>query len=94
MRHLEYAYQDWCTGNLAQLLGKEKLAQFSYESSKKVWNLWREDMKVFAPKNENGANGYKISIHCKHSQMHGMIHFFMKVHRYYGPTMYNMIFTV
>lgn len=53
-RHLEYAYQDWCTGNLAQLLGKEKLAQFSYESSRKVWNLWREDMKVFAPKNENG----------------------------------------
>lgn len=53
-RHLEYAYQDWCIGALAEILGYRDIADNYYESSKKVWNLWREDVKSFGPKNSKG----------------------------------------
>lgn len=53
-KHLEYAYQDWCIGKLAQIMGEEELARKNFEDSKKVWNLWREDIKLFAPRKENG----------------------------------------
>ena len=53
-RHLEYTYQDWCIGRLAEYLGQEDVAQEYFESSKKVWNLWREDIACFAPTNADG----------------------------------------
>jgi len=53
-RHLEYAYQDWCTGRLAEHLAERDLAQRSYASSRKVWNLWRDDIRFFAPRHPNG----------------------------------------
>lgn len=53
-RHMEYTYQDWCIGVLAGKLGQISLGQKYYESSKKIWNLWREDIKFFSPRKNNG----------------------------------------
>ncbi|MBB6694023.1 glycoside hydrolase family 92 protein [Cohnella xylanilytica] len=53
-RHMEYAYQDWCIGHLAERLGQTDVAETYYESSRKLWNLWREDIRFFAPKHPNG----------------------------------------
>ncbi len=50
-RHLEYSYQDWCIGRLAEHLGQQDVAKTYYENSGKIWNLWREDLKCFGPKN-------------------------------------------
>ncbi|GAC1579533.1 MAG: GH92 family glycosyl hydrolase [Ktedonobacteraceae bacterium] len=54
-RHLEYAYQDWCIGTLAQHLGHYDLAHNYFTSSKKVWHLWREDIQCFGPKGPDGS---------------------------------------
>jgi len=53
-RHLEYTYQDWCIGRLAERLGQHELADRYYQSSRKVWNLWRDDLKSFAPRKPDG----------------------------------------
>lgn len=53
-RHMEYAYQDWCIGRLAEELGQEETAEEYYDSSKKLWNLWREDLRSFAPRRPDG----------------------------------------
>jgi predicted alpha-1,2-mannosidase len=53
-RHLEYAYQDWCIGALADKLGHLELARQYRENSRKVWNLWREDIRQFAPRVRGG----------------------------------------
>ncbi len=53
-RHMEYAYQDWCIGALAEQVGQAEVARAYYESSKKIWNLWREDIKFFAPRKPDG----------------------------------------
>ncbi len=54
-RHLEYAYQDWCIGTLAQRLGHDDIAGVYHASARNVWNLWREDIGFFAPKNPDGS---------------------------------------
>ena len=54
-RHLEYSYQDWCIGKLAEVLGDGGTAQKFFNDSCKLWNLWREDKKCFAPKNPDGT---------------------------------------
>lgn len=53
-RHMEYTYQDWCIGRLAEVLGEEETAETYYASSEKLWNLWREDLKCFAPRLPDG----------------------------------------
>jgi predicted alpha-1,2-mannosidase len=53
-RHLEYSYQDWCIGRLAEHLGDHATSQVYYANARKLWNLWREDMKYFAPRSHNG----------------------------------------
>ncbi|MRN53670.1 GH92 family glycosyl hydrolase [Paenibacillus monticola] len=53
-RHMEYAYQDWCIGRLAEILDQEETAEEYYHSSEKLWNLWREDLKCFAPRRPSG----------------------------------------
>ncbi len=53
-RHLEYAYQDWCAGKLADELGMNDVAREKLEASEKLWNLWREDIKLFAPRQPDG----------------------------------------
>lgn len=57
-RHIEYSYQDWCIGKLADILGYKDVAEKNYESSKKLWNLWREDIALFAPRRPNGEWDY------------------------------------
>ena len=52
-RHLEYAYQDWCIGALAQHLGQPEVAEQYRQSSRKVWNLWRNE-GYFAPRRPDG----------------------------------------
>jgi predicted alpha-1,2-mannosidase len=54
-RHLEYAYQDWCIGKLAEQLGTSDVAARYFESSRKVWNLWKESLRLFAPKHPDGS---------------------------------------
>ncbi len=53
-RHIEYSYQDWCIANLAEILGQNDVKDRYIESSKKIWNLWRDDLKVFSPKKPDG----------------------------------------
>ncbi len=53
-RHLEYAYQDWCIGTLARQLGYDQVAERYYTQSRKLWNVWRDDLHAFAPKQPNG----------------------------------------
>lgn len=53
-RHLEYTYQDWCIGRLAEHLGQNEVAEKFYQSSGKLWNLWRDDLKCFAPRFPSG----------------------------------------
>lgn len=54
-RHIEYAYYDKCVAKLAQLLGDNKTNSRFEESSKRIWNLWRDDKKSFWPKNSDGT---------------------------------------
>lgn len=53
-RTLEYAYQDWCIGRLAEHLEQKDVAKRYYQSSQNCWNLWRDDIKQFAPKRPDG----------------------------------------
>jgi len=53
-RHLEYAYQDWCIGALADKIGQAEVARRYFESSRKIWNLWRDDLRSFAPRQPDG----------------------------------------
>lgn len=54
-RHIEYTYQDWCIAKLAEILGQKDVQEDYLRSSQKIWNLWREDLKVFGPKNPDGS---------------------------------------
>jgi predicted alpha-1,2-mannosidase len=53
-RTLEYAYQDWCIGRLAEHVGQKDVAKRYYKSSKNCWNLWKDDIRQFAPKRPDG----------------------------------------
>ena len=53
-RHLEYAYQDWCIGRLAEELGEAAIADDYYRRADRLWNLWRDDIRFFAPKTPDG----------------------------------------
>ena len=53
-RHLEYSYQDWCIGSLAEQIGQHDVAKRYFESARKLWNLWRPDLLHFAPKTPDG----------------------------------------
>jgi len=59
-RHTEYTYHDWCIAQLAALLGDNSTAEKYLENSKRVWNLWREDIKLFFSKCPDGQwlDGY------------------------------------
>jgi predicted alpha-1,2-mannosidase len=53
-RHIEYAYQDWCIGELARRLGHADVAAACFAGARKLWNLWRDDLKCFAPRLPDG----------------------------------------
>lgn len=54
-RTVEYSLHDWCIARLAQGLGRQDLVAAFDKTAGNLWNLWREDMKCFAPKNSKGA---------------------------------------
>lgn len=54
-RHLEYSYQDWCAARLAAMLGRAADATEAMLGARKVWNLWRDDLKAFAPRRADGT---------------------------------------
>lgn len=54
-RSIEYSYQDWCIGNLAEHLGDKETAERFYRSSARIWELWRNDLKCFAPRKPDGT---------------------------------------
>lgn len=53
-RTLEYAYQDWCIGRLAEHLGHKAVAKRYQQSSKSCWNLWKDGIRQFAPRHPGG----------------------------------------
>lgn len=53
-RHLEYTYQDWCIGALAEWLGESETAAHYFRNSRRIWNLWREEILHFAPRAADG----------------------------------------
>ncbi len=52
---MEYAYQDWCLGQMAEALGRTKDANFFNERSKSYKNLWNPETKFIHPKNMDGS---------------------------------------
>ncbi len=53
-RTMEYAYQDWCIGRLSEHLGGKDISKRYYKSSRNCWNLWKDEIKQFAPKRSDG----------------------------------------
>ena len=51
---LEYAYTDWCTGKLAESLGKESLAEEYYRRGQYYRNVWDDSVHWFRARDENG----------------------------------------
>ena len=54
-RSIEYAVQDHCIGTLAATLGQHEVAAVYQASAQRVWALWRDDLKCFAPRDAQGA---------------------------------------
>lgn len=54
-RHLEYTYHDWCIAKMAAALGKKEVAEKYLEYSKRVWNLWNEEIGFFCPRKADGT---------------------------------------
>lgn len=54
-RNIEYSYQDNCIARLAEQLGHKDVAEKYRHNSRRLWNLWRDDIKSFAPKRRDGS---------------------------------------
>lgn len=52
---LEYAYNDWCVGKLAESLGKNILAKEYITRSMNYKNIWNEEIMWFRAKDKNGV---------------------------------------
>ena len=53
-RTLEYAYHDWCLARTAEHLGETALARAADARAARIWEQWRDDLKVFAPRRRDG----------------------------------------
>ncbi|OKZ26295.1 MAG: alpha-1,2-mannosidase [Prevotella sp. AG:487_50_53] len=51
---LEYAYTDWCTGRLAEMLGKDEDAALYYRKGQAYRNIFDKKKGWFRPKDEKG----------------------------------------
>ena len=51
---LEYAYTDWCTGRLAEMLGKDEDAALYYHKGQAYRNIFDKKKGWFRPKDEKG----------------------------------------
>lgn len=54
-RHIEYAFQDHCIARLAAQLGEREIAARFGKESEKLWNLWRDEVRCFAPREADGT---------------------------------------
>lgn len=54
-RHIEYTYQDWCIARLAEHLGDGNMTARFDAKARRLWNLWRDDQKVFWPRHPDGS---------------------------------------
>jgi predicted alpha-1,2-mannosidase len=54
-RHIEYAFQDNCISRLAARLGERATAERYAKESEKLWNLWRDDLRCFGPREADGT---------------------------------------
>jgi predicted alpha-1,2-mannosidase len=52
---LEYAYEDWCLGQLAMALGKTSDAQWLLQRSNNYRNLWDPAIKFMRPRLKDGS---------------------------------------
>lgn len=52
---LEYAYQDWCIAQLAEVLGKEEDQRHYSERAGNYKNLWNPESALIHPKNMDGS---------------------------------------
>ncbi len=52
---MEYAYQDWCLGQLSTALGKTKDFEFFTKRSQNYKNLWNPETHFIHPKNIDGT---------------------------------------
>lgn len=52
---LEYAYFDWCVGELAKGLGKKEDAEKYNEKGKNYKNIWNEEVRWFRGREEDGS---------------------------------------
>lgn len=52
---MEYAYQDWCLGQLAKSLGKSSDYELFNSRSKNYKNLWNPETKLIHPKMKDGS---------------------------------------
>ncbi len=52
---LEYAYTDWCVGELAELLGKTEDAKIFHDKGQNYKNIWNEDVQWFRGREEDGS---------------------------------------
>ncbi len=50
-RTIEYAHQDDCLARLAGQLGEADVASEARARSARLWELWRDDLKCFSPRN-------------------------------------------
>lgn len=53
-RMIEYAFQDWCIARLAEKLGRAGMAAEYDARSRRIWELWDDDDKVFRPRRSDG----------------------------------------
>jgi len=51
---MEYAYDDWCIAQVAELLGKEKEQQYYYDRSQNYLNLYDQESRFFRAKSIEG----------------------------------------
>ncbi len=54
-RTVEYALHDWCLARLAEGQGRHGLVAELDRTAGNLWNLWRDDLKCFAPRHSDGS---------------------------------------
>lgn len=64
---LEYAYDDWCAGRLAQLLGKDDVAATMFARAQCYTNYWSSEANWMRSRNRDGS-WYKWEGRTKHGQ--------------------------
>ena len=54
-KQIEYTFQDHCAARLAAHLGDSKRSALMHERADRLWLLWDEGTRTFAPRNRDGS---------------------------------------